>query len=89
MSDPKQTPDPPEDEAAAGTLVPLYGSPIVPGVQAFRRGDVILYTIRAEPKEVAELVARLDKEGVGEVVALISHPARRPEEQPPDERSEG
>ena len=51
------------------------------GIQAFRRGDMILYTVRGEPDEVQELVGELNKRGVDEVVALISH-------QPFDEQDE-
>jgi hypothetical protein len=70
----------------AGPLVPLEGGPsIVPGIQAFRRGDVVLYTVRGEPRQVQELMGQLDKAQVGEVIALISHHA--PEEAPPDETS--
>ena len=61
-------------EPGKGALVPFYGVPAIPeGVQAFRRGDLILYTVRGEPKEVQELMDRLDKDGVREVVALVSH----------------
>ena len=81
----QNTPDGDELDQA-GSLVPLYaGSNIVPGIQAFRRGDLILYTIRGEPKEVLELMGQLDREGVSEVVALISH---RAEEPGPDGASE-
>ncbi len=86
---PAESEDTGGEEARAGSLVPLYASAIVPGVQAFRKGDIILYTIRGEPAQVLELVGQLDKEGVEEVVALISHPAQeeqpRPEEEEPDE----
>lgn len=56
------------------SLVPLY-SPIDArkGLQAYRRGDVILYTIRGEPDKVRELIGELDKRGVDELVALVSH----------------
>ncbi|MCK4283393.1 MAG: hypothetical protein KAX44_03670 [Candidatus Brocadiae bacterium] len=94
MSKTKETPEQPEkaeeaaeQEAQAGALVPLYGGAIVPGIQAFRRDDIILYTIRGEPKEVLELVGELDRQGVGEVVALISHPAQD-EGAPEEPRSE-
>ncbi len=65
----------PEDEAPhGGSLVPFRGVPgIAPGIQAFRRGDVILYTVRGEPEKVQELMERLDAQGVGEVAALITH----------------
>ncbi len=56
------------------SLVPLY-SPldVSRGLQAFRRGDVILYTVRGKPDKVHELIEELDKKGVNDVVALISH----------------
>ncbi len=63
----------------AGPLVPLYSSTgIAPGIQAYRRGDTILYTVRGEPAEVQELIGQLDKKGVGEVIALITHSAEPP-----------
>lgn len=65
------------------SLVPVYaGRDISRGIQAYRRGNVILYTVRGEPSEVLELVGELDKHGVDEVVALITH---RSEERPEDE----
>jgi hypothetical protein len=65
------------DEAHAGALVPVYGgTEIVPGIQAFRRGNAILYTVRGEPREVQELMSQLDEAGVDEVIALISHEAQ-------------
>jgi hypothetical protein len=76
-------------ESRAGPLVPLYGAPMTaPGIQAFRRGNLILYTVRGEPRKVLELMGRLDEEGISEVVALITHhadgeaipPAPEPEE---------
>ena len=73
---------PPNNRSSAGSLVPLYGgAEIVPGIQAFRRGDVVLYTVRGEPRTVQELIGQLDKDGIGEVIALITHQA---EEQPAD-----
>jgi hypothetical protein len=72
-----------EQEPQAGSLVPFYGIPgIAPGIQAFRRGNVILYTVRGEPQEVLKLMGQLDEQGVGEVVALISHEAQ---EEPPEQ----
>ena len=69
------------EEAQGGSLVPLYGtSSIMRGIQAYRRGDLILYTIRGEPRDVLELMGQLDKQGVGEVVALIRHQAPEPDE---------
>jgi len=63
-----------------GALVPFYGVPgVTAGIQAFRRGNVILYTVRGEPKEVQALIGQLDQQGVGEVVALISHRADPPQ----------
>jgi hypothetical protein len=65
-----------ELQAQGGALVPFYGVPgVTPGIQAFRRGNIILYTVRGEPKEVQALIGQLDQQGVGEVVALISHRA--------------
>jgi hypothetical protein len=57
-------------------LVPAY-SPLdtARGIQAYRRGDAILYTIRGEPSEVVALMGELGRRGVGEVVALVSHRA--------------
>lgn len=87
---PEQADSTTEEEDQPGSLVPLYGGAIVPGIQAFRRGDIILYTIRGEPKEVLELVGQLDKQGVREVVALISHPAQdeEPSQQHAEEQTE-
>ncbi len=70
---PEEFEDTGEEEFRAGALVPLYTSPIMPGIQAFRRGDIILYTIRGEPAQVLDLIGQLDRDGVDEVVALISH----------------
>jgi hypothetical protein len=78
----KDTPQPPvEDEERNVSLVPLY-SPldVSKGLQAYRRGDMILYTVRGEPDKVQELLTELDGRGVGEVVALVSHRAEEPEE---------
>ncbi|NLW51232.1 MAG: hypothetical protein GXY85_10415 [Candidatus Brocadiaceae bacterium] len=83
----------PQGSEPAGALVPTYGvSAVVPGMQAFRRDNVIFYTVRGEPEKVLELVGMLDRNGVNEVVALISHQADdgmardaapvRPEEPP-------
>jgi hypothetical protein len=69
----------PRDEPHGTALVPFYGAPVIaPGIQAYRRGDIILYTVRGEPREVLELMGQLDQQGVGEVVALISHQAGEP-----------
>ena len=69
----------------AGPLVPFYDVPgMFRGIQALRRGDMILYTIRGEPEAVIELMAQLDKKGVSEVVALISHQADVAEALPPE-----
>ena len=74
--DPKIPPPDEEGTESSGALVPAFGGPaIVPGTQAFRRDNIILYTVRGEPRQVLELMGRLDQEGVGEVVALISHQA--------------
>jgi len=78
---PEKSDDTGEEQVPAGSLVPLYTSPIVPGIQAFRRGDIILYTIRGEPAQVLDLIGQLDKDGVDEVVALISHQTQ-PQEPP-------
>ena len=63
-----------KDQAPKGSLVPLY-SPldVSRGIQAYRRGDVILYTVRGEPRKVQELIGELDRRGVSELVALVSH----------------
>jgi hypothetical protein len=84
----------PEDDGNVGSLVPFYGVPsIKQGVQAFRRGDLILYTVRGEPEEVRRLMERLREEQVGEVAALITHQVEgepAPEETPEsDESDEG
>lgn len=72
------------EQGQPGPLVPLYGgTDIVPGIQAFRRGDIVLYTVRGEPELVKELIGRLDREGIGELVAFISH--RTEEEDADDE----
>ncbi len=72
------------EQRQPGPLVPLYGgTDIVPGIQAFRRGDIVLYTVRGEPELVQELIGRLDREGIGELVAFISH--RTGEEEAGDE----
>jgi hypothetical protein len=64
------------ENSPAGSLVPLSsGMGIVPGVQALRRGDVILYSVRGEPETVKELIGHLGRDGVREVVAFISHRA--------------
>ena len=61
-------------EPQHGALVPSY-SPleVIAGVRAYRRGDFILYTIKGEPAKVLELVGELDRRGVNEVIALVSH----------------
>ncbi len=70
----KKNSDDSTEKKEPGSLVPVYaGRDIARGVQAYRRGNVILYTVRGEPREVQELVGELDKDGVEEVVALISH----------------
>lgn len=61
---------------APRALAPIYSPPdVTRGIQAYRRGDVILYTVRGEPSEVQQLIGELDRRGVGEVVALVSHRA--------------
>jgi len=74
----KQKPETDEVQKSAqsAALVPLY-SPldVTWGIQAYRRGDMVLYTIRGEPKKVEQLVRELDRRGVSEVVALVSHRA--------------
>lgn len=78
---------PREEETPPGPLVPIYGGPdIVPGIQAFRRGDIVLYTVRGEPRKVQELMGQLDRDQVGEVIALISHHAQ--DEPPAEEDAE-
>ncbi len=63
------------------SLVPLY-SPldVSKGLQAYRRGDMILYTVRGKPEKVQELISELDGRGVNEVVALVSHHSDQPED---------
>jgi hypothetical protein len=63
------------DDQPGGMLMPFQWG-IVHGIQAFRRGEAILYTVRGEPKRVQELISQLDAEGVDEVIAVISHDAR-------------
>lgn len=81
MADKDESQPEPEDQERNVSLVPLY-SPldVSKGLQAFRRGDMILYTVRGEPEKVQELIRELDGKGVNEVVALVSHPAQEPED---------
>ena len=74
-----------EQQDSSVSLVPLY-SPldVSEGLQAYRRGNVILYTIRGEPQKVQELIGELDNRGVGELVALVSHRVEEPDEEPAD-----
>ena len=68
------------------SLVPMYaGQDVDQGIQAFRRGEMILYTVRGEPHEVQELVDELNKKGVNEVVALISHQSFEKQDEAGDE----
>ena len=62
------------EESEEVSLAPLY-SPldVSKGLQAYRRGEAILYTVRGEPAKVQELIDALDDQGVNEVVALVSH----------------
>jgi hypothetical protein len=80
MADESKTDNDEHLEGSNVSLVPLY-SPldVSKGLQAYRRGDMILYTVRGEPNKVQELIGELDQRGVGEVVALVSH---RAEEEP-------
>lgn len=73
-----------------GPLVPFHHG-VMQGIQAFRQGQLILYTVRGEPKEVQELISQLDADGVDEVIAMISHETRdEPEEaQASDDAAEG
>jgi len=72
----KEKEKPAEPTSEAGALVPAYsGLEIARGVQAFRRGEIILYTIRGEPEQVQRLLGELEHRNVGEIVALISHRA--------------
>jgi hypothetical protein len=80
-----------DEEGAEGferALVPIH-SPIdvSRGIQAFRRGEMILYTVRGEPEQVKELISELDKRGVNEIVAFVSHRRgdAKPLEEPPAE----
>jgi len=45
------------------------------GIQGFRRGDAVFYTVRGEPDEVSKLMQELKKWGVPEVIALVRHRA--------------
>jgi hypothetical protein len=82
-------PQPPDDAAArpiptdsaGGALVPIDDS-VVKGIQAWRRGDAILYTVRGEPKEVGELILELEGQGIDEIIAMISHEAQPEDEEP-------
>ncbi len=86
-NEPEENGAPPSARAPAGPLVPIEGGPpIVPGIQAFRRGDAVLYTVRGEPRQVQELMGQLDKAKVGEVIALISHHAQ--DDPPPEEEAD-
>ncbi|MGD2174334.1 MAG: hypothetical protein PVJ27_02940 [Candidatus Brocadiaceae bacterium] len=90
-SDSEDTDRTPTEDAPAGSLVPVYGSTdIVPGIQAFRRGGMVLYTVRGEPELVRQLLGRLGEDGVEEVVAFISHrqEERESEEEGPGEAAE-
>ena len=72
-------------ERGPSALVPIYaGHDIARGIQAQRRGDRIFYTIRGEPKQVLELIGELDKHGVREVVALITHRSSEGDEEAED-----
>ena len=73
-----------DEQGHAGSLVPLY-SPldVTRGIQAYRRGDMILYTVRGEPGKVQELIGELGRRGVNELVALISHRATGDAADPP------
>ena len=55
-------------DSAAGALVPIDDS-VVKGIQAWRRGDAILYTVRGEPREVGELILELEGQGIDEIIA--------------------
>ena len=61
-------------DSAGGALVPIDDS-VVKGIQAWRRGDAILYTVRGEPREVGELILELEGQGIDEIIAMISHEA--------------
>jgi len=74
VSDAETTEDGADEEPRGGSLAPLYSrTDIVPGVQAVRRGNMILYSVRGEPAVVQELIGRLNREGIKEIVAFISH----------------
>jgi hypothetical protein len=66
------TPDSEETPPVAEAPVPMYGG-VTEGVQAYRRGDVVVYTVRGGPSDVRELVDLLERDGAEELVALISH----------------
>jgi hypothetical protein len=72
----------PDNSPQPASLVPVHG--VEPGIQAYRRGELILYTVRGEPDQVRELIGKLDEAGVSEVIALISHPAGPRDESEPD-----
>jgi hypothetical protein len=62
--------------AEAHTLAPMVQrGDIASGIQAFRRGEMVIYTVRGDPETVRELMSELERQGVGPVVALVSHPA--------------
>jgi hypothetical protein len=65
-------PEPEESPPIAEAPVPIYGG-VAEGVQAYRRGDVVVYTVRGEPASVRKLLDLLEADGADEVVALISH----------------
>ncbi len=76
-----------KDQASKASLVPLY-SPldVTRGIQAYRRGDIILYTVRGKPSKVQELIGELSRRGVNELVALVSHRAgAEPSQESSDE----
>jgi hypothetical protein len=77
MADDNQNSDPEETPPIAEAPAPMYGG-VTEGVQAYRRGDVVVYTVRGGPGDVRELLDLLERDGAEEVVALISH--RPPEE---------
>jgi hypothetical protein len=83
---PRQPSLPPEEHS----LVPLY-SPldVSRGLRGYRRGNMILYTVRGRPDEVMDLIDELKGRGVGEIVALVSHRAGdADEDEPPAEDAE-
>lgn len=67
----------PEKQETGPAPMPLYGG-VVDGIQAYRRGEDVVYSVQGRPEDVRQLLDLLERDGVEDVVALISH--RPPEE---------